>query len=167
MTVQPRPRTQVLAGLFLGAVALGLITALLTAAVSSSSADGKLGGAITKLDAAVDQLEVMRAKQSQLQDDLDAQRLGTVKARKAAVLRDEELRRRLYVLTVFLRRQGYAVPNLAPPSGENRPKVRRPTSPASPTPTAPSPSAPSPNPSLSCRLVPQLCRFPITLPTIP
>lgn len=158
------PVRQGVLGLIGGAIALIVLTALLTAAVESSSADDRLGAAITKLDEATEQLDMVRTKQAQLQAELDARQRGTVAAREDAVERDAELRRQLRVLTLFLRRQGYVVPQLAPRSGENRPKVATPsTSPGTPTPTAPSPRSPE---SLTCQLVPALCNFGITLPPL-
>lgn len=162
-----RPFLHTALAMLVTVVCIVVLTALLTAAVSSSSADDRLGDALTRIERLTTKAEAVQANQKALQARLDRRDRETQQARKAAVERDAELRRRLWVLTVFLRQQGFKIPepSSAKSGSETRPKVLRPpTSRGNPTPTAPSPSTPT---SPYCQLVPALCvGLPVRLPKL-
>lgn len=158
------PGRQALLGLVAGAVALVVLTAILTAAVSSSSADGRLGDVVNQLQAIADQQD-RTADRLQVQQQTDReQRADTLAARRRLMNQNAELQRQVRALTNYLRAHGINVPEtLTTPQSEpsNRPKARRQTSRGTPTPTEPSPRSPGPSgsPNLACQLVPSLCPF--------
>lgn len=159
---------QALFGLIVGAVALVVLTALLTSAVASSNTEHKLSGAVTRLQDIADRQAEIQAEQ-EASRRADAQRMrGTLAARKRLYHQNAELQRQLRALANFLRAHGFDVPrSLTTPHPEpsTRPKAPRRRHPATPAPTAPSPSS-TPSPTY-CQLVPALCTgLPITLPTL-
>lgn len=135
----PKPIASGVLGLTLGALALVTLTAVGTAAIASASADDKLDAALSKIERLNDDQAETQAKQDTLQHQLDARAKDTMKARRAAVERDAELRRRIYTLTVFLRQHGFAVPAAPKPAPSTKPAQPK----AAPTP------APAPQPGNS------------------
>lgn len=157
-----RPRAQAIAFLCFGVVLLIALTAVLSAAVSSS-----------RTLARIERVQDRQEQQSRVLADQDAAR----KARSQTLARDNDvlqyqnrvLQQKVLVLIRLLRAQGIAVPKVvatpspSPVPRSTRPKASnpRPTSPGTPTPTGPTPSGPSPSPnpppSDPCVLIPVLC----------
>lgn len=175
MTEPTRPFLSSVAGLIIGAVALVTLTALFTAAVSSASADDKLGEVTRQLDRAAvslgqtsDELEEFRRQQT-------ARTEASTARGKKLLAQADQLRRQLNALTKMLREQGIEVPppsqppeprpKATPGSGpEPSPRPPRPSAPASPAPTSPSPASPRPD-DLTCQLLPAVCAgLPTSLP---
>lgn len=155
---------QALFGIVAGAVALVILTALLTSAVASSNSEHKLNHAIGKL-------QDIAERQAQIQADQEAARhadavrqQGTLAARGRLYRQNAELQRQLRALANFLRAHGFAVPQEITTPRTGHPKGPGRSHPATPGHTAPTPRSPSPSPT--CLLIPEVCVPPISVPTL-
>lgn len=167
MVSTERPLASSAFGILAGALALIFFTATVVSAIASARADHRTESLATKLESVTSDLTDLRDEQAQDQ-------VGTLKARANLTHQNEVLQYQIRVtqqqnrtLIRLLRFNGIAVPESSSAGSATRPKAPRRTSPGTPIPTGPSPSGPSPDPSLWCQLVPQLCGFPLSVPTIP
>lgn len=168
MATPTKPLTSSLIGIVGGAIALILVTAILTSAVSSSNADSRTEALASKLEKVTNDLTALR-------DNQDAQQTGTLKARANLMhnndvlqYQNRVLQQKVLTLIRLLRAQGIQPPastlpppSTASPSADPKAPRRHPH----PNPGSPAPTAPSPTTSPSCVLLPVACPF-LSLPTL-
>lgn len=175
-----RTLTSSAAGVVFGAVAIVILTAILTGAVTGYRADARTADL-------VGEVQQLRQENAGLRTDLTAAQVAAAREREQAARQIQDLlatnrtlvsqnhatRAQLTALVDYLHAHGLAVPQVLTTAPEDRPRPKaRPTEPGpspspspSPTPPAPGPTpGPSPTPGppdgpleLVCSLVPLLC----------